>query len=168
MDDLTSLTDLTEDEAIEVAQKLLAQLEGEAAKVEAGERRMAGIRKWIDGLVEMYPAVEDELPEDFDDAEQPRPRGAQAALRVLMDRPGKAYSVSNIVETLDQYGWAPQSSNPANAVRTALERLVKDGKVWKGKSSRGTGEVIYGYPDPNTKKPATAASDYDQYGEEPF
>lgn len=156
--DVDDLADLNEEAAQRLVTRLLAQFEATRQETERLRRRAIGIHKMIEGVVEMFPAAEDLLPEDFDDDAEPRPRGAQAVERVLGEHPGSRFAVSNVVELLRERGWMPNSTNPSNAVRTALERLVEAGIIEKTRLAEG-GPVMYGYPKP---KPA-----YD-YGEEPF
>ena len=120
------LSDLDDDKAIVMAGELLDELAAARSAVELYERRVIGVRKMIDGLVEMFPAVEDVLPEDYDGDDEARPRGAEAAYGVMSDAPGTWLTVGNIVSRLEQRAWLPDSSNPANAVRTALERLMRE------------------------------------------
>jgi hypothetical protein len=135
------LSDLDEERATELVTQLLGQLLEARETVEQFERRAAGIRRMISGLVEMFPALEDLLPEDIDPEDEPRPRGTDAVRRVLSDDAGKWYGVTGVVHLLEQRGWVPESSNPSNAVRTALERAVEAGYVKKGRSTEGG--VIY-------------------------
>ena len=132
---------LDEDSAAVAVVALLAELATARTNMESWQRRAAGLRKMIDGLVEMYPSTEDELPDDLDEDEAPRPRGAEAVRRVLEMNVGKWYPVSAIVHLLGQQGWLPASSNPSNAVRTAAERLVELDAIKKDRSVKG--EVIY-------------------------
>jgi hypothetical protein len=162
---------LTEDEAMDAAVALLEQLSDARLIEESAHRRVVGIRRILDGLVEMFPALEDLLPEDLDEDEPPRPRGAQAALRALGEVPGTWFTVPMIVSNLSVRGWEPASSNPANAVRTALERLVKTGAIEKGRSTQS--EVIYRQPPPPAAE-AVTDDDFDPelyeetFGEPPF
>ncbi|CAN5752130.1 hypothetical protein BH24ACT4_BH24ACT4_14400 [soil metagenome] len=149
------LTSLNESSASSVVQQLLDELAGARDAVERYQRQAVGLRKVIDGLVEMYPAVEDLLPEDLDDDDQPRPRGAEAVRRAMTDSGETWLTVQSVADMLDQRGWSPESSNPVNAVRTALERLVGRGEIEKARSTDGL--VIYQRPRP--------ANDMD---EEPF
>lgn len=153
------LTKLSDDAAKGLVVELLTQLEDSRQAVERSQRQAVGIRKMIDGLVEMFPALEDLLPEDLDDEEDPRPRGAEAVRRILADRKGNWFAVPAIVDILDRNNWMPESSNPANAVRTALERLVEREVIEKGRSTEGV--VIYRHPQP----PPPRVGGYD---EEPF
>lgn len=139
-----NLSDLTDEAARETVEQLLIQLDHTRRAVELQQRRAAGIRKLIDGLVEMVPALEDLLPEDLDDDEEPRPRGAEAVRRILVDKAGVWCAVAGVVDMLDRKGWTPQSTNPANAVRTALERLVEAKTIEKSRSTEGA--VIYRHP----------------------
>jgi hypothetical protein len=137
---------LTEEAAFGMGGQLLAQLEEARAAVDQAQRRATGIRKMIDGLVEMFPAVEDLLPDDLDDDEDPRPRGAEAVRRALANRKGDWFTVSSVVSLLDKHGWLPTSSNPANAVRSALVRLYDAEVIAKDRGPSGA--VIYSYPVP--------------------
>lgn len=151
------LNNLDEENAMAAVILLVDQLDKARAEAERSQRRVAGLRKMIDALVEMFPAAEDVLPEALDDDEEPRPRGAEAIRRVLAEREGHWYTVAGVVDALEKRDWLPNSSNPANAVRTALERLVEAKVLRKGRSAQGS--VVYSYSKP--------APDYD-YGEEPF
>ncbi|MBV9920250.1 MAG: hypothetical protein JOY78_05250 [Pseudonocardia sp.] len=154
--DLAALTDET---SVDAVLELLVQLEEAQQLHEAAGRRVGGIRKMIEAVVEVFPVAEDVLPEDFDGDEEPRPRGAEAVRRVLQDNEGKWYGVPAVVNMLERRDWMPRSSNPANAVRSALQRLYDAGTVEKGKSAAGGG-VIYMFP-------ATGGGGYND-DEEPF
>jgi hypothetical protein len=146
------LAHLDEAQAIELVTELLAQLAQGRIAIEDAERRVAGTRKMIEGLVEMFPAAEDLLPDDLDDDEEPRPRGTEAVRRVLADRVGDWYAVPQIVDMLNRRDWLPVSSNASNAVRTALERAVEAGVLKKSRAAAGgpvpVGTVIYSFPPP--------------------
>lgn len=151
-----NILDLDDESAPRAVEDLLAELRGMDAAIESLQRRAGGIRKLIDAVTEMFPAVEDMLPDDLD-GQQPRPRGAEAVRRVLANDPGKAYTVGAIVNLLREEGWLPDSSNPSNAVRSAAERAVEQGKVARQK----TDDNVY-YRVARTEPPA-----YDD-AEEPF
>ncbi len=153
------LLDLDEAGARRTVKQLLDQLKAAREAVEAAQRRAAGFRKMIDALVEMFPAIEDHLPEDLDEDEPAHPRGAGAVWEVLGERMNQWFTVPTIVGFLERKGWAPQSSNPANAVRSALERLVESDEIKKSRST--TGSVIYRVYD------QSADGDLVE-GEEPF
>ncbi len=135
------LANLDEKRATELVAELLDTLLEARDAVEQSQRRAAGVRRMISGLLEMFPALEDMLPEDIDPEEEARPRGTAAVRRVLDDQPGDWFAVAGVVELLLRRGWLPESSNPANAVRTALERAVEAGLVKKARATRGG--VIY-------------------------
>jgi hypothetical protein len=144
------LANLNEQRATEFVRELLNQLVEARGAVEQFERRAAGVRRIISGLVEMFPALEDLLPEDIDPDEGTRPRGMEAIRRVLDEKRGDWFAVGGVVHLLKGEGWLPESSNPANAVRTALERAVEAGVAVKGRTVGGG--VIYRstqepYPD---------------------
>ncbi len=144
---------LNEQRAAELVGELLDQLRESRDAVDRHQRRAAGVRRVIGGVVEIFPALEDMLPEDIDPEEGPRPRGTEAVRRALDEHPGTWFRVAGVVEMLRINTWLPESSNPANAVRTALERAV-EAKV--AKKSRSTdGAVIYSsvQPDPNDEEP---------------
>ncbi|HVL03399.1 MAG TPA: hypothetical protein VM386_03065 [Acidimicrobiales bacterium] len=155
MDDLSNVTEAG---SAELLKKLLSHLTGVREQLDAYERRAAGLRKMIAGVVEMYPALEDLLPEDLDADDEPRPRGAEAVRRVLADNSENWFTVLAMAYQLNQRGWDPDSSKPANAIRTALERLVERKEAEKARSTDGA--VIYRHVKPS---PPT----YD-YGDEPF
>lgn len=145
------LTRIQEPEAHEIVHQLVRELRSARDAVTAAERRVSGLRKMIDALCELYPAVEDGLPDDLDDEEQPRPRGAEAVRRVLAASRGNGFTVQGLVELLAMRGWLPDSPVPANAVRTSAERLVERGDVRKIRSDSGT--VSYMMPAPSAKPP---------------
>ncbi|MFN2502659.1 MAG: hypothetical protein ABR540_00185 [Acidimicrobiales bacterium] len=152
-----------EEAAAEVRRLAKAWLE-ESGRAEAAKRRAAGLMMIMRGYIEMFPELRD-LPIDLNvDLGDPipidAPRGAEAVRLVLQDTPNNWWLVSELVEALKGRHWLPESDNPANAVRTALERLLTNetSDVRKGKQN---GKVVYGYfPDEDVPT-------YD-YGEEPF
>lgn len=158
----TDLSTLNIEQASYQLTRLLEQLTEARLIIENGQRRAAGIVKMAEGLVELFPSLEDLLPEDLNADEPPRPRGAAAVLRTLIsDAEGQWLTVGEVVGLLNRRDWLPQSSNPNNAVRTALERLVESKKIEKARS-QGDNAVIYRF------QPPKGDANYDQYGEEPF
>ena len=97
------MSELTPEGAEELVIQLVVELTQARVAVDEHQRRAIGIRKMIDGLVEMFPATEDLLPEDLDDDEEPRPRGAEAVRRVLVDRPTDWLTVPMVVDLLRKY-----------------------------------------------------------------
>ncbi|HSH62353.1 MAG TPA: hypothetical protein VK988_22415 [Acidimicrobiales bacterium] len=131
-------------------------------------RNAAAVSKIIRGYVEMFPELRTLVDEDILSLDQERragddaPKGAEAVRLILQQEPDRWFYVSELVDALDSHGWLPDSENPANAVRTALERLINtpDSDVKKDRNSAN--KVIYSYrPDD-----APPLQGYDD--EEPF
>lgn len=128
------MTMIPEDEvdALYELQQLLVQLERTRDQLDDLTRRAGGLRTLIDGLVALFPALEDHLPANVDGDGAERPRGAEAALvalRQLHHENQDWVTVQMVVHRLGALGWLPESEYPANAVRSALERLVERGDV---------------------------------------
>jgi hypothetical protein len=143
------------------------------------QRNAVAARAIVSGYVEMYPDLRPQVERIFGgelaalerlvaatEAEKVRPRGAEAVSLILQEKPGEQFAVSELVKGLRDRGWLPESENPANAVRTALERLVADStadvRKHRYRTGRGTYSVSYSY-DPDTE-----GEDYSDFGEEPF
>lgn len=141
------LSNLNDDQAMMLGSQLLVQLEEAKVEVERAQRRATGLRKVLDGLMEMFPAIEDMLPEDLDGEEDFRPRGAVAVNRVLEAAPTLWFSVDAVLRELQNRRWEPESSHPSNAVRSALERLVEGEIIEKSRSKEGV--VVYKVKTPN-------------------
>lgn len=135
--DLLSLDD---EEARLLVKQFVVRFDAARDEVKRAQSHAAGIRKFIEALVEMYPATEDELPDTLDDNEVAHPRGAEAAVAVLRDHPETWFTVLGTLDVLAARGWMPRSAYPANAVRTALERLIEQGRAEKSKTEEG---VVY-------------------------
>ena len=149
------------DEAKEEVERLgVALVEGRTVAL-AALRQVHGLQTVIRGYIEMFP----DLAEMADGLltgiplGEGVPRGADAVRRVLHENPKAHMYVSAIVEELRDRGWLPDSENPANAIRAALERLASnpESDVYKGRLSTN---VTYMY-DPD-RDPAH------YYEEEPF
>jgi hypothetical protein len=117
--------DLEEAEA--AVRDLSRELAEQMAALEASSRKVTGIAKILRAYADMFP----ELAERVNDAvagrplpEDDSPRGAEAVRIVLQDSPKSSWYVSRMVTELRDRGWLPDSENPANAVRAALDRLV--------------------------------------------
>ncbi len=157
---------MEEEEAEQSVRQLVIELREARETREDADRRIAGLRKLVEGYLELFPLLDSlitsgDLEDEDDEFGKPiRPRGMDAALTVLKDFANKWYPVSAVVALLDQRGWMPRSSNPRNAVRAALERLVETGAIQKGKAT-GDGTVIYRFLN---QTPAPE----DEFGEEPF
>lgn len=148
--------------------KLAEQLAEQRQLAESATRKVAGLRTIIRGYVEIFPELEPlvetataGIPLGSDTA---TPRGAEAVRLILQAQPNVWFVVSELVQGLGQRGWMPDSDNPANAVRTALERLLSSPNSDIVKERRHQ-SVVYAYmPDRDTDPPVPA---YDS-DEEPF
>ena len=160
------------DEAKKEVVRLINEWEVQQESAQEATRRAAGLQKIVAGYMEMFPELEEYVgaivksltESQAAPSEQGQPKGAEAVWRILQGLPGELVLVSELVEMLKGRGWLPESDNPANAVRTALERLYANSEetdVVKG--TRGN-NVAYGYfPD----REAPPRGGY-EYGEEPF
>lgn len=74
-----------------------------------------------------------------------RPRGQEAVVRVMQESVGKWWPVGLVTEELSKRGWLPESDNPANAVRAALDRLVAIEDSGFRKDRGKSGAVTYSY-----------------------
>lgn len=92
------------------------------------------------------------------------PKGAEAVRIVLQENVKVQYYVSQMVEELRERGWLPESDNPANAVRAALDRLSTDSASDVSKQRYNDRTVTYVYdPDRDRANPGPNYGD-----EEPF
>jgi hypothetical protein len=145
------------------------------AALEAG-RQANGLQKILSGYCEMFPdlaAVAEEVSgapiPSFTDDDAPAPgvpRGAEAVRIVLQEMPKVHWYVSEMVENLRDRGWLPDSDNPANAVRAALDRLASsdESDVYKVHYTDRTVRYVY---DPDRERGSTPNEP--PYGdEEPF
>lgn len=142
--------------------------EASAVKSQIGHltKRQAALQRTISGYIELFPEFVDIIVQDFDDPELlemagsmwpertrwATPRGQQAVRRVLVESPGRFFTVQDMVAALREHGWMPDTVNPNSpspAVRTALERLSGDkaSKVLKGGLN---GRVAWSY-QPNAE-----------------
>ncbi|MGA3215426.1 MAG: hypothetical protein ABSD97_07025 [Acidimicrobiales bacterium] len=147
---------------LEQARYLLeeSQREREAAREQlAGAQvTLESTQLIIQGLLKRYPDLAADVQDvDLWEPAATRLRGAEAVLSVLQVEENQWMTVAAVVGALDQRSLLPESDNPANAVRTALERLVAAGSgVEKGRLNPN-GTVVYRYHEPEPS-----------YDEEPF
>jgi hypothetical protein len=157
---------------VEEAELLICRLVGELREqrllAEKASRQAAALNKIIAGYLEMFPAlgslVDDDALLHLEYTDDDAPKGAEAVRIILQESPDQWFYVSRLVQELRERGWLPDSDNPANAVRTALERLINtsDSDVKKGRDSNN--RVVYSYrPD---DAPPLPPAGYDD--EEPF
>lgn len=130
----SSLLSMHESEARRILNSLRSEFEQERAAEEAAKRRAAALQKLIDGYIELFPGLADHAPPPASfNHEEERPRGQEAVRRVMRQSPGKWFTVKLMAGELQRRGWLPDSEQPINAVRTALDRLAEaDPHVGKG------------------------------------
>lgn len=151
--------------------RLAEQLIEQRELAESATRKAAGLGTIIRGYIEMFPELEplveqvtSGIPLDGSNT----PRGAEAVRLILQGDPGRWWLVTELVEALKVRGWMPDSDNPANAVRTALERLIASpgSDVRKGRHDHDQ-SVVYGYTPDWAPPTNQAPAGYDPT-EEPF
>jgi hypothetical protein len=128
-------------------------------------RKISAIQKIVAGLLEMFPELAGEFDLETEFKADGVPRGAEAVRIVLQESPNEWFYVSALVDELRARGWLPESENPANAVRAALERLIATpgSDVKKGRDGMQN-KVAYSYrPDDAPPDPEPP-----RYDEEPF
>lgn len=134
------------------AERTLATLRDE---VTATERRLGALRKLVEGYLELFPDLADSAAASAAAAaeSQPdgRPKGQEAIRRVLMESPGKWFTVPYMLEELRRRDWLPDTDEPGNAIRASLTRVVADPVFQKSRGAK-TGAVTFAY------KPAAAGS----------
>jgi hypothetical protein len=158
------------DDAEEQFLQTQIQLFTELDKAEDEMRKAGGLKKLMDGYLELFPQLKELLVASLDEvvpAPDGRPKGADAVRSILQEHSGIWFLVSELVDELRDRGWLPESDNPASAVRAALERLIstEDSDIYKGRRTSPNGgnpRVIYKY-DPDYEPEVEAPSD-----EEPF
>ncbi len=139
--------------AVEVLRRELAEAQ---AVVASAQRRAAALDKLVEGYLELFPGLAEPDPNGTaDSGAEKAPRGQDAVLKVMesIESKGRYWTLAAMVDALTKHGWLPESKGkPANAIRTALDRLAeRDDRVHKGRGSTGT--VVWywqgeGYPPP--------------------
>lgn len=129
---------LTEEWARQQIGELLPKLALARRIVEDAERHISGIRQILQGFVIVHPDLADEIPAELllTGPAVSNPVGGEAIRLVMRTSLGGAFTVSAMVDELRNRGLLPKSDNPANAVRTALQRLVDRGEVHKHAAQR--------------------------------
>jgi hypothetical protein len=160
------------------AEELLrrAQRDGEEARaaLATAEATIESSQLIIQGVLRRFPELQDEpwvnRPESverpargMDAVEQPA-RGMDAVEQVLLVDEDQWFTISKLVDKLAEIGSLPDSANPPNAVRTAVERLraAEGSNIEKARSQSGA--VIYRYHEPEPEP----TGGYQSYDEEPF
>jgi hypothetical protein len=133
-------------------------VEAEAAVV-AAEKRVSALTKLINGYVELFP----DLGEDAsigDAGSDGRPRGVEAVRRVMMESPGKWFTVKLMTSELRSREWLPESANPESAVRTSLTRAFESSDDIQKDRGKQTGQVTFSFrPADRTRSWGDGASD---------
>jgi hypothetical protein len=137
-----------------------AQLQAESAKATAESATLI-----IQGLIRRYPELREQATVadlEWEVTVSEGPTTAEAVLQILQVNEGQLYTVREMVNALGALDRLPQSENPANAVRTALERLRKQ-NLGVSKRYDRDGVIAYAFDEP---EPASGGG----YGfdEEPF
>ena len=157
-----TITAMEQSEARKILLQLRRELTETQAVVEAAQRRTAALNKIVDGYIELFPELAT-LPAEMETSGghsklveiSGKPRGQDAVQRIMasIEYKGRYWTVSAMVHEMEQRDWLPESKgDPANAVRTALDRLAeRDERVHKGRGSTGT--IVWywqgdGYPPP--------------------
>lgn len=144
------------------------ELQAQRRRQAESARKISAIEKIVAGLLEMFPDLAGEF--DFEPGSSSEaggvPKGAEAVRIILQEHPNDWFYVSELVDKLRLRGWLPESDNPANAVRAALERLLTadDSDVQKRRDH--SDKVVYSYRPDDAPDPGPPAG-Y-SYDEEPF
>lgn len=152
--------------------ELLRAWEHERQQAEDAGRRARGLTLVIRGYVEMFPGLRELVGPMKDSwsvptvAVEETPRGADAVRLVMQESPDRWWLVSELVAELKGRDWLPESDNPANAIRTALERLLNSESSDVRKERWNDNKVRYAYV-PDEAPPDPPPPTYD-YGDEPF
>ena len=135
---------MNRDQARELAKQLTEEIELANRKANQYIERAQGANDVLSGLLRMFP----DLDEDIKDRNRTepgvdRPRGQEAVRRIMVDAPGKWWTVKDLVRELSTRGWQPDARNPMTAVRAAAERVVTGDTAFK--KSRGDRSVAATY-----------------------
>lgn len=126
--------------------------------IQIGHAMVESSQLIIQGLLRRFPELADEEPEAGGDLWEPqqgdRPRGADAVLSILQVAENEKFTVQQMTDELARRNLLPDSDNPENAVRTALERLkaAENSGVFKGRFQNG--RVFYTYSEPPPMPPS--------------
>lgn len=143
------------DAARATVEQLVEEWSRQRLRAEDADRKAKALSTIIRGYVEMYPELEapSQVTTEASAADDP-PRGVEAVRQILHEHAGEKLYVSEIVAEMKERGWLPDSDNPANAIRTALERLVSTAGSDVRKTRYTDGKVTYLYdPDYEEEEP---------------
>lgn len=147
-------------QAIEMHEALVAELEEVRDGIETLRRRESGLQKVIDGIAELYP-------DETGYAEEPKvgpltgspngraiiPRGQEAVQRVLEDVAPRSLTIDELAEEMTQRGWLPKSADPVGAVRASTTRAFTSRYISRRKRGRA---YAYRYVSQNSEAPSEA------------
>lgn len=128
------------EEARQLYAKAQTGLEEAMATVKRAMELRDGMAQIVSGLIRAFPELRQ--AEDGIEIEVERPRGAEAVRIILEENPESGLEASSVVARLRERGWLPESENPGNAVRAALERLIISEPARFGKVPGGRGEAL--------------------------
>ncbi len=159
------------DEARELLRECQRDRDEGRMAVAAGQATIESAQLIIQGILKRFPdlgADEQEWGGDLWEPKGDRPRGSEAVLSLLQVAENQWFTVVEMTEALEERNWLPESQNPPNAVRAALERLVaaSDSHVEKGKYNSGT--VVYRYHNETSQVPSSLPAPGYGFDEEPF
>jgi hypothetical protein len=117
----------------------------------ATERRCDALRKIIDGIVELFPDIDEPTGAQAPGGTVKTP---EAVRRILMETPRKWFTVKAMMRELEERDLVPESDNPLAVVRTALTRIVTEPGFRKDTGS--TGAITYSYRPLNAESPTEA------------
>lgn len=156
-------------EAEFLVRKHAAELAEREHTAQEAAREALALRKIIAGYIDMFSELQNVIDADvatfLPAADDTSPKGAEAVRLILHKSPNEVFYVSDLVTELRGRGWLPESDNPANAVRTALERLVSTPEADVEKIRYTSGKVGYQYAPDRDREPYEGPPAYD---EEPF
>jgi hypothetical protein len=155
---------------LEEARELMLQCERDRTdarmQMQTAQAKSESATLIIQGVLRRFPQLREEASAadlDWEIRVSEGPSTADAVLQILQVDEGQMFTVREMVAALDERGWLPQSDNPANAVRTALERLrAQDKGVQKGYSNN---VIAYYFEEPPPPKASSGGYGFD---EEPF
>ncbi len=157
------------EEAKRMRRAYAAERAAECDRAAEAQRRAAAFGQLIEGLETLFPSITEDSTEPESDP-QPKqgsgvteatrdyPRGKEAVLAILSDRPGEWFMVREIVTELSRRGWLGDYSSPENAVRAAIARAMASGGIdverFDGRTLRYRIPLKVTEPEPEEDPPA--------------
>jgi hypothetical protein len=120
-------------EEVEELERKVTQRAQALRQTLAGARALAGISDATASPSSVYVSVGVGTPAIVVQDGAPRdpnaPRGSQAALRVLEAGPDEGMTLDEVFQAYAARGWLPDTAEPLNAIRAALNRLRRSKTV---------------------------------------